>query len=48
MYQAKRSEILKEKYDTVTVEYLGGRKMYKTLRQEFYYIEIKRKIERYI
>jgi Integrase zinc binding domain len=39
--------VLREEYDIVTVGHSGRKKMYKTLRQGFYWIEIKRKIERY-
>jgi Integrase zinc binding domain len=42
--RGKRLEVLREGYDTVTAGYPGGRKMYKTLRQGFYWIEMKRDI----
>jgi Integrase zinc binding domain len=45
--RSKRSEVLREGHDTATVEHPSGRKMYKVLRQGFYWTGMKRDIERY-
>jgi hypothetical protein len=34
--RGKKSEVLRKGHNTVTVEHLDGRKMYKVLRQGFY------------
>jgi Integrase zinc binding domain len=47
MPKSKRLEVLKKDHNTVTVGYPGGGKMYKVLRQGFYWLEIKREIEKY-
>jgi Integrase zinc binding domain len=39
--------MLREGHDTATTGHSGGRKMYKVLRQGFYWTGIKRDIERY-
>jgi uncharacterized protein with von Willebrand factor type A (vWA) domain len=45
--RSKRLEVLREGYDTVTARHPGRRKMYKALRQEFYWTGMKKDIERY-
>jgi Integrase zinc binding domain len=45
--RSKRSEVLREGHDTATAGHPGRRKMYKALRQGFYWIGMKRDIERY-
>jgi Integrase zinc binding domain len=42
--KSKKVEVLREGYDIATVGHLEGRKMYKTLRQGFYWIGMKRKL----
>jgi hypothetical protein len=34
--KSKKIEVLRKEYDIVTAGHPGGRKMYKTLRQDFY------------
>jgi Integrase zinc binding domain len=45
--KSKRLEVLKKDHNTATVGHLGGGKMYKVLRQGFYWLEMKREIEKY-
>jgi Integrase zinc binding domain len=45
--RGKRLEVLREGHDTETAGHPGGRKMYKALRQGFYWTGMKRDIERY-
>jgi Integrase zinc binding domain len=45
--KSKRLEVLKKGHNTVTTEHLGGGKMYKALRQDFYWSGMKREIEKY-
>jgi hypothetical protein len=40
--------VLRKEYDMMTVGYSEERKIYKVLRQGFYWLEIKREIERYV
>jgi Integrase zinc binding domain len=45
--KSKRLEVLKEDHDTATAGHPEGVKMYKALRQGFYWLEMKREIEKY-
>jgi Integrase zinc binding domain len=46
--KSKRLEVLKEGHDTVTTGYPKRGKMYKVLRQDFYWSEIERNRKIYI
>jgi Integrase zinc binding domain len=46
--RSKIEEVLREGHDIATAGHPGGRKMYKALRQGFYWIGMKKEIERYV
>jgi Integrase zinc binding domain len=47
MLRSKRLEVLREGHNTATAGHSDGRKMYKVLRQGFYWTGMKKDIERY-
>jgi Integrase zinc binding domain len=45
--KSKKTEVLRKEHDIATTGHPRRRKMYKTLRQGFYWIGMKREIEKY-